>query len=85
MARRSFTLELDDATYEAARERAQREGSSLEKVLADFVNTYAQQARQRAQTTYTIQRGDTLATIARKFYDDPRQYPLIQQVKHKVT
>lgn len=82
MARRSFTLELDDATYEAARERAQREGSSLEKILADFVTTYAQPGRRSAQTTYTIQRGDTLATIARKFYDDPRQYPLIQQANN---
>jgi LysM repeat protein len=41
MALRSLSLNLDDALYQAALGRAQREGKTLEQVLAEFITSYA--------------------------------------------
>jgi LysM repeat protein len=41
MALRSLSLNLDDTLYQAALARAQREGKTLEQVLAEFIGSYA--------------------------------------------
>ena len=79
MSLRNFALNLDDAVYQAARQRADSEGQTLEHILADLVTSYAGSGGSGGFVTYTVQRGDTLARIAAKFYGDPHKYPLIQQ------
>lgn len=85
MSLRNFGINLDDATYQAALKRAQRDGKTLEQVLAEFVTTYAGPEREAekpaeaAPTTYTVQSGDTLSKIAARVYGDGRKYPLIQK------
>jgi LysM repeat protein len=41
MALRSLSLNLDDTLYQAALARAQREGKTLEQVLAELIGSYA--------------------------------------------
>ena len=41
MALRSLSLNLEDALYQTALGRAQREGKTLEQVLAEFITSYA--------------------------------------------
>jgi hypothetical protein len=89
MALRDFNINLDDATYQAALRRAQREGKTLEQVLGEFFATYTQgevsdqpadeEPTADTPTTYTVQPGDTLSKIARTVYGDGRKYPLIQK------
>ena len=79
MSQRRFTINVDDAAYQAALSRMQAEGKTLEQVVAELITTYAQTASSEQITTYTVQRGDTLAKIARQLYDDPYKYPMIQQ------
>lgn len=77
MAVRKFELNVDDATYESLVDRAQSEGKRVDQVLEDLLEAYV--AGQTAGfTTYTVQRGDTLAQIARQVYGDPYKYPVIQ-------
>ncbi|MEW5958249.1 MAG: SCP2 sterol-binding domain-containing protein [Chloroflexota bacterium] len=76
MALKNFDVELADSLYQDALKRAQQEGKSLEQVLTDLLQGYS---RGGTATTYTVQRGDTLARIAQKVYGDPHKYPLIQQ------
>ena len=80
MSQRNFTLNLDDALYRAALERMQREGKTLEQVAAELLFAYAKGGQQI--TTYTVQRGDSLARIARDVYGDPYKYPLIQSANN---
>ena len=92
MALRNFDLNLDDATYQAALRRAQREGKTLEQVLGEFLASYTQglvedqpsggQPSAGAPGSYTVQPGDTLSKIARKVYGDGRKYPLIQKANN---
>lgn len=82
MTVRNFSFNLDDATYQAVLGRAQREGKTLEQVLADLIATYAQGGSGGQPTSYTVQRGDTLGKIARAMYGDPYKYPLIQQANN---
>lgn len=82
MTVRNFSFNLDDVTYQAVLGRAQREGKSLEQVLADLIATYAQGGSGGQPTSYTVQRGDTLGKIARAVYGDPYKYPLIQQANN---
>jgi LysM repeat protein len=49
MALRSLSLNLDDALYQAALGRAQREGKTLEQVLAEFITSYAATAPKPAE------------------------------------
>ncbi len=51
MALRSLSLNLDDALYQAALGRAQREGKTLEQVLAEFIGSYAATAPPVTQPT----------------------------------
>ncbi|MEM7032647.1 MAG: LysM peptidoglycan-binding domain-containing protein [Chloroflexota bacterium] len=91
----TFTLNLDDNTYQAALSRAQQEGLSLEQILAQYLDTYAADAPPIAVVqpavpqpspaspqTYTVQGGDTLTKIARAVYGDAAKYPLIQQANN---
>jgi LysM repeat protein len=82
MTLRNLSLNLDDAIYQAVLGRAQREGKTVEQVLADLVTTYAQGGSGGQLTSYTVQRGDTLGKIARSFYGDATQYPLIQRANN---
>jgi nucleoid-associated protein YgaU len=49
MALRSLSLNLDDALYQAVLGRAQREGKTLEQVLAEFITSYAATAPKVAE------------------------------------
>ena len=75
---RYINLNLDDATFQAALQRAQREGKSLEQLMAAHLTTYGGGAASGSQQTYTVQRGDNLGKIARMFYGDVHKYRLIQ-------
>ncbi|MCB0155695.1 MAG: LysM peptidoglycan-binding domain-containing protein, partial [Anaerolineae bacterium] len=77
----NFAVELDDQVYEAARSRAQQEGKSLDQALAELLAAYAR-AGAGQPTSYTVQRGDTLAKIARTVYGDPYKYPVIQRANN---
>ncbi len=80
MAQQNFAVDLDDATYQAALARAQREGKGVDQVLIELLATYAK--AEVMVTSYTVQRGDTLSKIARAVYGDPYKYPLIQQANN---
>ena len=89
MAFRKFDINLDDATYQAALKRSQREGKTLDQVLTEFVTTYAETEVAEGEepvsaepTTYTVKPGDTLSKIARMFYGDARKYTIIQQANN---
>ncbi len=92
MAWHRFSVNLDDAIYQAAIRRAQQEGKTLEQVLTEFLATYTEgmvseqpaeaEPISGAPTTYTVQSGDTLSKIARTVYGDARKYPLIQQANN---
>jgi LysM repeat protein len=82
MTRRSFNIELDNATYQAVVERAQQAGQTPEQVLVDLITAFAQSGIVGDFTTYTVQRGDTLAKIAKQLYGDPHQYPVIQKANN---
>src|SRR5574341_73387 len=92
MALRNLGINLDDATYQAALKRAQREGKTLEQVLGEFLATYTQglvgdnpgggQPSAGTPSSYTVQPGDTLSKIARTVYGDGRKYPLIQKANN---
>jgi hypothetical protein len=92
MTWRNFRVDLDDATFRAALERAEREGKTLEQVLGEFVATYTEglvddqppgeEPGVGTPTTYTVQPGDTLSKIARTLYGDARKYRLIQEANN---
>jgi LysM repeat protein len=73
---------VDDAIFQAALNRATREGKAIGQVIGEFLNQYAQGAAAGAPTSYTVQRGDTLGRIAQKVYGNAHQYPLIQQANN---
>lgn len=78
MAQHTIALNLDDTTLAAVQQRAAAEGKTVAQVVAGLIETYAGGRSVMAVTTYTVQRGDSLSRIARQFYGDPYQYPLIQ-------
>ncbi len=80
MTQQNFSLNIDDNIYKAVLDRIQSENTSLENVLVELITAYSQE--EAKITTYTVQRGDSLATIARNVYGDPYQYPLIQQANN---
>ncbi len=82
MATKNFTIDLNEATLQAATERAQLEGRTLEAVVAELLTTYAGGEPEPVLTTYTVKRGDSLARIAREIYGDPHKYPLLQQANN---
>ncbi|RME76178.1 MAG: LysM peptidoglycan-binding domain-containing protein [Chloroflexi bacterium] len=83
---RTIQIDIDDAVFQAALNRATAEGKAIGELVAQFLKEYADggQAVTAQPTTYTVQRGDTLGRIAKKFYGDPHKYPLIQQA-NKIT
>jgi LysM repeat protein len=82
MPLRTVQVDVDDAIFQAALNRATREGKAIGQVIGDFLSQYAQGAAAGAPTSYTVQRGDTLGRIAQKLYGDARKYPLIQQANN---
>ena len=79
---RNVQVEIEDAMFQAALNRATAEGKSIAQVLGDLLRQYAQGAAAGAPTSYTVQRGDTLSKIAQRVYGDGRKYPLIQQANN---
>ena len=82
MPLRTVQVDVDDAIFQAALNRATREGKAIGQVIGEFLNQYAQGAAAGAPTSYTVQRGDTLGRIAQKVYGNAHQYPLIQQANN---
>ncbi len=82
MAFRNVQVDLDDAVFQAALNRATVEGKAISQVIADFLKQYADGVTTGSSTTYTVQRGDTLGKIAKKVYGDARKYPLIQRANN---
>jgi hypothetical protein len=82
MARQKFELNLDDSVYQTLREQAELEGKTVEALLAEILSAYARGEGGGTLTTYIVQRGDTLARIARKAYGDPHLYPLLQEANN---
>ncbi len=79
---RTIQADIDDASFQAALNRATREGKAIGQVVAEFLQQYAQGATAGAPTSYTVQKGDTLGRIAQKVYGDARKYPLIQEANN---
>lgn len=82
MPLRTVQVDVDDAIFQAALNRATRESKAIGQVIGDFLSQYAQGAAAGAPTSYTVQRGDTLGRIAQKVYGDAHKYPLIQQANN---
>lgn len=80
MAPKNVALDIDDAVYQTALQRAQSEGKSIEEILAGLVLGYTRSGSTGGYLIYTVQRGDTLAGIARRVYNDPHQYPYLQKI-----
>ncbi len=82
MAFRNIQVDVDDAVFQAALNRATTEGKAIGRVIAEFLKQYVEGMTTGSPTTYTIQRGDTLGKIAKKTYGDARKYPLIQRANN---
>jgi LysM repeat protein/putative sterol carrier protein len=76
MTERNLKVELADSTRQSAQRRSMQTGLSLEKIVKELLSKYAR--GETEMTTYTVQRGDTLSAIARRFYGDAHKYPVIQ-------
>lgn len=78
----TFSLNVDDAILQKAKQRAQVEGQSLDqvvsKMLFDWTATWVPPVPKGAQQ-YVVKRGDTLAQIAVRFYGDAKRYIDIAQ------
>jgi LysM repeat protein len=79
---RNVQIDIDNAVFQTALNRATTEGKAIGQVIADFLQQYAGGAAAGAPTSYTVQRGDTLGKIAMKVYGDAYKYPLIQQANN---
>jgi LysM repeat protein len=82
MAFRNIQINIDDAVFEAALNRATSEGKAIGQVIADYLQQYADGATTGTVTTYTVVRGDTLGKIAAKMYGDAHKYPIIQRANN---
>lgn len=80
MASQNIAVNLDDVTYQAALRRAQIEGRSIQEALVDLLLDYGEGNDQL--TTYTVQPGDSLSKIARRYYNDPYRYTVIQNANN---
>ncbi len=82
MSRRNFAINLDDATYQAALQRMQTEGKTLEQVVVELLDEYGEGGTPAEITTYTVQQGDSLGRIANNLYGDPQNYTLIMEANN---
>jgi N-acetylmuramoyl-L-alanine amidase len=110
MAFRTIQIDIDDAVFQAALNRASSERKAIGQIVVEYLKQYAAQAAPvtarpvsrttpsasptptstsptstvttAPATTYTVQRGDTLARIALKQYGDARKYPVIQKANN---
>jgi LysM repeat protein len=82
MGFRNIQVDVDDAVFQAALNRATSEGKAIGQVIADFLKQYADGATTGVPATYTVKRGDTLGKIAIKFYGDAHKYPVIQRANN---
>ena len=82
MAFRNIQVDVDDAVFHAAFNRAASEGKDIGQVIAEFLKQYADGATSGVSTTYTVKSGDTLGKIAVKFYGDAHKYPVIQRANN---
>ncbi|MBN1995010.1 MAG: N-acetylmuramoyl-L-alanine amidase [Anaerolineae bacterium] len=82
MAFRNIQVDVDDAVFQAALNRATSEGTSIGQVIAKHLKQYADGATSGTPTTYTVKSGDTLGKIALKMYGDAHKYPLIQRANN---
>lgn len=79
---RNIQIDISETAFQAAQNRATREGKDLGQVIGEFLARYAQGAAAGAPATYTVQRGDTLGKIARAVYGDVYKYPVIQRANN---
>jgi N-acetylmuramoyl-L-alanine amidase len=79
---RNIQVDVDDAVFQTALNRATRESKAIGQVIGEFLKQYADGASTGAPTTYTVQSGDTLGKIATKVYGDAHKYPLIQRANN---
>lgn len=96
MAFRNIQIDIDDTVFQAALNRATREGKAIGEIVVQCLTQYGSEVIVPAAvqptaptppapvTTYTVQRGDTLGRIAQKHYGDPHKYPLIQEANNIV-
>ncbi|MEW5961776.1 MAG: N-acetylmuramoyl-L-alanine amidase [Chloroflexota bacterium] len=98
MAFRNIQIDIDDAVFLAALNRATTEGKAVGGLVVEFLTQYARGASATpplaskataasaaaGPTSYTVQRGDTLGRIAQKVYGDAHKYPLIQNANNIV-
>jgi N-acetylmuramoyl-L-alanine amidase len=82
MAFRNIQVDVDNAVFQAALNRATSEGKAIGQVIADFLKQYADGATTGVPATYTVKSGDTLGKIAVKFYGDAHKYPIIQRANN---
>ena len=82
MARHTVQVDIDDALFQTAANRASGEGKTIGQVVSEFLHQYAEGVAAGSPTTYTVQRGDTLGRIAAKFYGNGRKYPVIQRANN---
>jgi len=54
MALQNFSINIDDAAYQAALERAQLEGRTLEAVLVELLTEFGGNEPTKMLTTYTV-------------------------------
>lgn len=82
MAFRNIQVDVDDAIFQAALNRATSEGKIIGQVIAEYLKQYADGATTGVPTTYTVKSGDTLAKIAVKVYGDAHKYAIIQRANN---
>lgn len=78
----NIQIDLDNAVFQVALNRASTEGKAIGQIVAEFLQQYAKGAAAGSPTSYTVQSGDTLGRIAQKVYGDAHRYPLIQQANN---
>ena len=82
MAFRNIQVDVDDAVFQAALNRATSEGKSIGQIIGEYLKQYADGASTGVSTTYTVKSGDTLGKIAIKMYGDAHKYPIIQRANN---
>jgi hypothetical protein len=74
----SWTINIDRALYEQARERARLENQDLDQVVARYLARWLQ-TPSLAFEVYSVRAGDSMAQIAARFYGDAKLYAALAQ------